>query len=270
MGTCSRCRPSTAVSDGGSTRARDGVKTCGVAQLHHLLLELIPGGAKKDLSAAQARALLAKVRPRDAAGKARRRVAAELTADLERVYVRKKAADKELRELIEATGTSLLTLNGIGPSGAARLLIDVGDITRFPSKGHFASWNGTAPLDASSGDQIRHRLSRAGNRQINRTLHIMPTVQLRNPTEGRAYYDRKKASGKTSMEAMRCLKRRLSDIVCRHMANDAVRAMTCPGAHPGTATESSATDSRPHTGSSDKSLPGPAASKPTTVLPAAS
>ena len=100
-----------------------------VAQLHHLLLELIAGGAKKDLSAAQAKALLAKVRPRDAAGKTRRRVAAELIADLERVYARKKAADKELRELTSNTGTSLLTLNGIGPSGAARLLIDVGDIT---------------------------------------------------------------------------------------------------------------------------------------------
>jgi transposase len=174
-----------------------------IAQLHHLLLELIPGGAKKDLSAAQAKTLLAKVRPRDAAGKTRRRVAAELIADLERIYARKKAADKELRELVEATGTSLLTLHGIGPSGAARLLIDVADITRFPTKGHFASWNGTAPLDASSGDRVRHRLSRAGNRQINRTLHIMATVQLRNPTEGRAYYDRKKASGKTSMEAMR-------------------------------------------------------------------
>ncbi len=82
-------------------------------------------------------------------------------------------------------------------------------------KAHFASWNGTAPLDASSGDQIRHRLSRAGNRQINRTLHIMATVQLRNPTEGRAYYDRRKASGQTSMESMRCLKRRLSDVVYR-------------------------------------------------------
>jgi hypothetical protein len=171
------------------------------------------------------------LRQRDAAGKARRRVAAELIADLERIYARKKAADKELRELVEATGTSLLTLHGIGPSGAARLLIDVGNITRFPTRGHFASWNGTAPLDASSGDQVRHRLSRAGNRQINRTLHIMATVQLRNPTKGRAYYDRKKASGKTSMEAMRCLKRRLSDIVYRHMVDDAVRAMTGPGGH---------------------------------------
>jgi transposase len=241
-----------------------------VAQLHHLLLELIPGGAKKDLSAAQAKALLSKVRPRDAAGKTRRRVAAELVADLERIYVRKKAADKELRELILATGTSLMALNGIGPSGAARLLIDVGDITRFPTKGHFASWNGTAPLDASSGDRVRHRLSRAGNRQINRTLHIMATVQLRNPTEGRAYYDRKKAAGKTSMEAMRCLKRRLSDIVYRTMVNDAIVAMTGPGGHRGAATESSATGSHPHTGSSDKSLPGPASTEPTTALPAAS
>jgi transposase len=240
-----------------------------VAQLHHLLLELIPGGTKKDLSAAQAKALLAKVRPRDAAGKARRRVAAELTADLERIYARKKAADKELRELIQATGTSLMTLNGIGASGAARLLIDVGDITRFRTKGHFASWNGTAPLDASSGDHTRHRLSRAGNRQINRTLHIMATVQLRNPTEGRAYYDRKKASGKTSMEAMRCLKRRLSDIVYRHMLDDALRAMTGPGGHQGTSPESRVTGSHPHTGSSDQPLPGPATTEPTTPLVAA-
>ncbi|WP_300641212.1 IS110 family transposase [Nocardioides sp.] len=183
-----------------------------ISQLHQLLLELIPGGAKKDLSAAQAKALLARVRPRDVVGKARRRVAAELVADLERVYARKKAADKELKELLAATGTSLMDLHGIGPSGAARLLVEVGDITRFPNREHFASWNGTAPIDASSGDNVRHRLSRAGNRQINRTLHIMATVQLRNDTEGRAYFDRRKNDGKTSMEAMRALKRRLSNI----------------------------------------------------------
>ena len=111
-----------------------------------------------------------------------------------------------------------MDLHGIGPSGAARLLVEVGDITRFPDRDHFASWNGTAPIDASSGDQVRHRLSRAGNRQINRTLHIMATVQLRNPTEGRAYYDRRKADGKTSMEAMRALKRRLSEHRLPHHA----------------------------------------------------
>jgi transposase len=151
------------------------------SQLHLLLLELIPGGAKRDLSAAQAKALLAKVRPRDVVGKTRRRVAAELIADLERIYARKKAANKELTELVKATGTPLLDLHGVGPTGAARLLVEVGDITRFPNKAHFASWNGTAPIHASSGDQVRHRLSRAGNRQINRVLHTMARVQLETP-----------------------------------------------------------------------------------------
>ncbi len=117
-------------------------------------------------------------------GKTRKRVAAELVADLERIYARKKAADKELRSSLAATGTSLLGLHGIGPSGAARLLVEVGDISRFPDRNHFASWTGTAPIDASSGDHVRHRLSRGGNRQINRVLHIMATVQLRTPTEG--------------------------------------------------------------------------------------
>jgi transposase len=136
------------------------------------------------------------------------------------------------KELVASTGTKLMELHGIGPSGAARLLVEVGDITRFPNRAHFASWNGTAPLDASSGDQVRHRLSRAGNRQINRVLHIMATVQLCNPTEGRAYFDRKKTSGKTSMEAMRALKRRLSDIVYRQMINDVTASMaTGPRGH---------------------------------------
>ncbi len=159
-----------------------------ICQLHRLLLELIPGGAKKALSAAQAKALLARVRPRDAAGKARRMVAAGLISDPERIHQRKKAASKELNALLKASTTTLTALHGIGPSGAARLLAGVADVTRFPDKAHFASWNGTAPIDASSGDQVRHRLSRAGNRQINRVLHIMAVVQLRHRnSEGRAY-----------------------------------------------------------------------------------
>ena len=236
-----------------------------VSQLHQLLLELIPGGAKKDLSARQAKALLATVRPRDAAGKVRRRVAAELIADLERIYQRKKAANKELTDLVAATGTGLLDLPGIGPSGAARLLVEVGDITRFPNKAHFASWNGTAPIDASSGDQVRHRLSRGGNRQINRVLHIMARVQMRNPAEGRTYYDRKRADGKGPMEAMRCVKRRLSDIVFQQMLNDAItHSVTGPGGQQGNDSDSSVTDSHPNAGSSDKPLPGPAKPQPKT------
>jgi transposase len=246
-----------------------------ISQLHRLLLDLVPGGAKKYLSAAQAKAILATVRPRDAAGKTRRRVAAELVADLERVYRRTKDADKELTALLVVTGTGLLDLHGIGPTGAARLLVEVGDITRFPDRNHFASWTGTAPIDASSGDHVRHRLSRGGNRQINRVLHTMATVQLRNPGTGRDYYDRKKADGKSSMEAMRCLKRRLSDIVYRQMLNDAVThdtqpAGTGPGGHQGNDSDSSATGSHPHTGSSDKPLPGPATTNPRTPLRTAS
>lgn len=243
-----------------------------VSQLHHLLLELIPGGAKRDLSAAQAKALLAKVRPRDGAGKTRRRVAAELIADLERIYARKKAADKELRALVAATGTTLLDLNGIGPSGAARLLVEVGEITRFPDRDHFASWNGTAPIDASSGDHVRHRLSRAGNRQINRVLHIMATVQLRNPTEGRAYYDRRKAEGKTSMEAMRALKRRLSNIVYKTMVDDAIThavtgTRTGPGGQRGNDSDSSATGSQPQHRLFGQATPGPVTHQPKPALP---
>jgi transposase len=116
------------------------------------------------------------VRPADVAGKTRKRVALELVTDHERTYRRKKEANKELTALVKTTGTGLLGLHGIGPSSAARLMVEVGDITRFPTKGHFASWTGTAPIDASSGDNIRHRLSRGGNRQINKALHMMAVV----------------------------------------------------------------------------------------------
>ena len=145
-----------------------------------------------------------------------------------------------------------------GPSGAARLIGDIADISRFASRAHFASWNGTAPIDASSGDQNRHRLSRAGNRRINRVLHIMAVVQLRNDTEGRRYYRRKLAEGKTTMEAMRALKRRLSDVVYRQMAADAKQLKTGPGGHLGATLQSSAADPNPEAGTSEwVRLPAP-------------
>lgn len=162
-----------------------------------------------------------------------------------------------------------MDLHGIGPTGAARLLVEVADITRFPDRAHFGSWTGTAPIDASSGDHVRHRPSRDGNRQINRVLHTMAIVQLRNPGTGRDHYDRKKADGRSSMEAMRCLKRRLSDIVYRQMLDDAVRHTshakgTGPGGQRGNDSDSSATGSHPHAGTSDKPLPGPATTNPRT------
>jgi hypothetical protein len=127
----------------------------------------------------------------------RYQLARELVEELTLIDARIKAANKQLTALVTATGSSLRQLNGIGPSGAARLIGDIGDIHRFPTANHFASWNGTAPIEASSGDQRRHRLSRAGNRRINRVLHIMAIVQLRYDTLGRAYYRRRLTEGKT-------------------------------------------------------------------------
>jgi hypothetical protein len=124
-----------------------------------------------------------------------------------------------------------MDLHGIGPSGAARLLADAGDIHRFASRDRFASWNGTAPLDASSGSQARHRLSQAGNRRINRVLHIMAVVQLRNQTRGRAYYDARRAGGMPSMMAMRALRRRPSNVVFSRMLADRWRCISNRGSH---------------------------------------
>ena len=196
-------------------------RTVTINRLHRLLVELVPGGAKKALTARQARALLADVPAGDVVRETRRQLAGELVDELEVIDARIKTAKKQLAALVAETGSRLMRLNGIGPSGAARLLGDIGDVSRFPTKAHFASWNGTAPLDASSGEQTRHRLSRAGNRRINRALHIMAVVQLRHPnTDGRRYYDRRVAEGKTPMEAMRALKRRLSDVVYRQLVDD--------------------------------------------------
>ena len=243
-------------------------------RLHRLLLELFPGGAKRFLSAPQARALIATTKPRDLAGKTRRRIVVELIGELEAIDRKIKTAEKDLAALVTDRGSTLMDLTGIGPTGAARLLADVGDIHRFRDKDRFASWNGTAPLDASSGNQQRHRLSRAGNRQINRTLHIMAVVQLRNPTPGRDFYRAKKAGGTPSLMAMRSLKRRLSNVVYARMIADQnsrdQSRVTGPGGQRGNDSDSSATGSQPHTGTSDKPLPGPATNQRRTLTPAVS
>jgi transposase len=168
-----------------------------VNRLHRLLSALTPGKSKKDLTALQAKAILASVRPWDLAGKTRRRLAAELLADLVAVEKRIKASTKELKAMVQASGSSLMELPGVGPVVAARALADTGDVARFADRNRFASWTGTAPLDASSGEQIRHRLSRAGNRKVNHMLHIAAASQIRLDTPGRAYYRRKLAAGKT-------------------------------------------------------------------------
>jgi hypothetical protein len=124
-------------------------------------------------------------------------MAAEELADLVAVDAKLKKIKAELKATVLARGSTLLEIHGIAPAGAARILADVADIAGFVDRNRFASWTGTAPLDASSGGQIRHRLSRAGNRPMNHVIHIAAIVQLRHDTEGRAYYRRKLAAGKT-------------------------------------------------------------------------
>ena len=255
------------------TRAR--IQT--VNRLHRLLSELTPGKSKKDITTGQAKTILASVRPRDLAGKTRRRLAAEQLAELVVVEKKIKTLTTELKAMVLARGSTLMDLPGVGPVVAARILADVGDVARFADRNRFASWTGTAPLDASSGEQIRHRLSRAGNRKMNHMLHIAAATQVRLDTEGRRYYRRKLSEGKTRMEAMRCLKRRISDAVYRQLVADAQAAAitaeieeadqtatevgTGPGGHCGASQESSAVDLPPHIDTSDQPLPGPA--KPT-------
>jgi transposase len=185
------------------------------------------------------------------------------------VDVKLKAIKRELRDAVLARGSHLMDVYGVGPAGAARILVDVGNVARFADRNRFASWTGTAPLDASSGELIRHRLSRAGNRRMNHVLHIAAVVQLRNDTPGRAYYRRKRADGKTPMEALRCLKRRLSDVVYRQLVDDAKRSETGPGGHSGATLLSSAVDLPPVIDTSDQPLPGPApATLPAPTTPA--
>ena len=173
-----------------------------VNRLQRLLAELTPGRRRRTSPALQAKAILASVRPRDVAGKTRRRLAAEQLAELVAVDKKIKASTKELKAMVLAQGSTLMDLPGVGPVVAARILADVGDVARFADRNRFASWTGTAPIEASSGELVRHRLSRAGNRRMNHMIHIAAASQIRLDTPGRAYYQRKLAAGKT--RAKRC------------------------------------------------------------------
>jgi transposase len=233
-----------------------------VDRLQALLAELLPGQAKRDLTTGQAKAMLASVRPRDIAGKTRR-IAAEELAELIAVEAKIKRATAELKAIVLARGSRLMDIHGVGPVVAARVLADVGDVTRFADRNRFASWTGTAPLDASSGEQNRHRLSRAGNRRMNHMIHVAAMSQIRLDTDGRVYYRRKRAEGKKPLEAIRCLKRRVSDAIYRQLVEDAMRTAdagggTGPGGHCRASQESSAVDLPLHIDTSDQPLPGPA------------
>jgi transposase len=186
------------------------LRTQAVCRLHRLLAELTPGGMRRELSANKAQALLARIRPAGEVSQVRMHIARDHLADIRALDARIKYIGGQIAALVAASGTGLTALFGVGPVIAGRILAEVGDVARFATKDAFASYNGTAPIDVSSGDQVRHRLSRAGNRRTSHALHMMAVTQIRYPaTPGRRYYERKRTEGKTPKEALRCLKRRL-------------------------------------------------------------
>jgi transposase len=197
-----------------------GERTRILNRLHGLLRDFVPGGAPTNLTAAKAAALLRRVRPVTATAACRRQLARDLLGDLRRVDARLADNKVQLQDALAATGSTLTQVHGLGVVVAAKILGHVGDIGRFPSQDHFASYTATAPLDASSGNQQRHRLNTGGNRQLNAALHTIAVCQARDPGPGRRYYLRKLSEGKTPAEARRALKRRLANVIYRHILAD--------------------------------------------------
>ena len=157
------------------------------------------------------------------------------------------ATRKKLAAAVMASGTTLTQVFGVGPVIAGTVIGDVGDVARFPGRDHFASYNGTAPVEVSSGNGKIHRLSLRGNRRINHAIHMAAITQLRHKhSEGRAYYDKKVAQGKTHKEALRSLKRKVSDAIFARLQADARQAReNGPGGQPGNGSDSSAASSHP-------------------------
>jgi transposase len=200
-------------------------RTRSLNRLHALLRDLLPGGVAGKLSAERAARILRAIRPKEgASARLRRQLASEVLRDVRTLDRKIADLDERIEAEVQASGTTLTEIFGIGPILAARIIGTVGDVMRFPTKAHFASYSGTAPLEASSGEVVRHRLSMAGNRHLNYALHMVAVCQARSDARGGAYYRKKLAEGKSRKEALRCLKRRVSDVVFRSLLEDSQAA----------------------------------------------
>jgi len=238
-------------------------RTQTVNRLHAIMNLLILAGAPRQLSADTAAKLLRRVHPVDALSTTRRMIAVDLIAEIRRLDKRITAVTERITTQTAATGTTLTVICGVGSLTAARILARTGTIHRFPTQNHFAAYVGAAPREVSSGDVIRHRLSRGGDRQLNYALHVIAITQIAMKAgPGRVFYDRKRREGKTKKEALRALKRRLATVVYRRMLADAETKTVSPAGHSGTTLISSVASSHPITGSSEKSLTGPTSNKP--------
>jgi transposase len=198
-------------------------RTRALNRLHGLLRDLLPGGVSGKLSAERAARILRGIRPKGgASARLRRRLASEVLRDIRTLDTKIADLNGRIECEVEASGTTLTEIFGIGPILAARIIGTVGDVGRFPTKAHFASYAGTAPVEASSGEVVRHRLSLAGNRKLNYALHMVAVCQARSDARGAAYYRKKLAEGKSRKEALRCLKRRVCDAVFRSLVADSL------------------------------------------------
>lgn len=196
-------------------------RTRAINRLHGLLRDLIPGGVPGTLSTHRAARILRGIRSQDASARVvRRRLASEILRDVRALERRIADLDGRIEAEVEASGTGLTEIFGVGPILAAKIIGTVGSVARFPTKAHFASYSGTAPVEVSSGEVVRHRLSLAGNRHLNNALHMVAVCQARSDVRGGAYYRKKIAEGKSRKEALRCLKRRVSDAVFKSLMAD--------------------------------------------------
>jgi transposase len=193
-----------------------------VCRMHALLLELDPGGIAKEINASDVDRFLAALTPATPAEQVRYELAVELLADIRRLDEQLKASHKRIKAAVAASGTTVTDIFGVGPIIAAMLIGFTGDVDRFANRDRYAAYNGTAPVEFSSGGRTVHRLSTRGNRQLNHAIHMAAICQLRQPhSDGRAYVDRRVAEGKTKREAIRALKRQISNTVYRHLVADA-------------------------------------------------
>ncbi|HJY59076.1 MAG TPA: IS110 family transposase [Streptosporangiaceae bacterium] len=239
-----------------------------VCRLHAVLGELIPGGVPKAITAARAARVLKAIRAEGAVQAARWELAAAFLEDLRRIDAGIRETRKKLAAAVAAAGTSLTGLFGVGPVIAAAVIGDVRDVSRFPGRDHFAAYNGTAPIEVSSGRRKVYRLSRRGNRRLNHAIHMAAITQIRHRrSQGRAYYDKKLAEGKTPKEALRALKRQVSNAIFACLQADARRAaarLGGPGGQQGNDSAASAAGSHPRHRLFGQATPGPG-HHPTTV-----
>lgn len=198
-------------------------RTRAVCRLHSTLCYLAEGHFPKRLRADQAAAILARINTTTEIARHRKHVAREHLAEVRRFDAALAELEHRTRAAVTAAGSSVTDVYGVGPIMAAYLIGYSGDISRFPSAAHYARYNGSAPIDASSGTHIRHRLNPAGNRQLNHALYVAALGQISHNTAGRDYYLRKQTEGHSRKEAMRALKRRISDAVYRQLRADTQR-----------------------------------------------